>query len=204
MIYFERHIDNSVSKWDVSFDSEELKNIYSIIMEECRATTHHFHKLTAEELTARINAGNCHNFVRGQLDCSTGLIEVSYDVYEYPRLLNLVQQLLSGDASVIDEIARPIETGQNKYDDIVDTIDMEINGIDNRDIERKKSKLEELRVALNRARENKKEKRLTKYYDMVYGALNMRLIGVLNPAEVKMYEEFFSTSIDSMIKDMQK
>lgn len=204
MIYFERHIDNSISKFDVSFDPEVLESICSIIMTECRDTLHHVHKLTTEELNVRINGGNCHNLVRGQLDPSTGLIEVSYDEYKYPKLVTLVQQLLSGDASVIGEIARPIETGQRNLDDIVDTIDMEINNINNRDVEKKIRKLEELRAALARARENKREKRLSRYYDMVYGALNMNLLGVLSSAEVEIYAQPSNTSTDSIIEDKQK
>ncbi|MBQ1812663.1 MAG: hypothetical protein II119_01775 [Bacilli bacterium] len=203
MIYFEKHRDGSISKWNITFDIDDLEIIKKQVMEKFHKVIHHEHDLDEDIAKARLESKKYHNFTMVK-NLNSETYHVTYDEYEYPRLVYLIEDLLCGDLSAISSIESPTETGQRKYNERIETLADEIDTIDNFDTDKKIRKLEELKVAIRESNINKSEKKLSKYYEMTQSVINRYLIAHLEPEEVENIESFFDMSIPEIVKAKQR
>ena len=127
-----------------------------------------------------------------------------YYEFSHPILIELIDKLLLNDFSVLQEIEAPKETGQNYYENLIISLDDEIDTIDNFDVDRKIKKLQELKEVLNKRNLNKNNNGLSRYYEMVQSIINMMLLDHMDEEEVEKLEDFFEMSVDKVIKDKQK
>lgn len=202
MIYFKKEKDGSISKWDVTYDEEKLKLIREEVIDKFSDVFYHEHYLTKEELEIIESNDIYKNIEKKQ--SSDNKFFVTYEKYMYPRLVELIDSLLENDFSVLNEIETPIETKQNYYKDMIESLNEEIDTIDNYDVNRKIKKLEELREMIYESKKNKEKKDISKYYDMVNDTINIQLLRNLNVNDVVKFEEFFDINTEEVIKTKKK
>lgn len=186
MIYFERCKDGSINKWDITYDEEDLRSIREEVIKN-------FSSISSSKKTSikrSLNDGND--------------VTMLYYEFSHPKLIGLIDKLLLNDFSVLQEIEAPKETGQNYYEDLIISLDDEIDTIDNFDVDRKIKKLQELKEVLNKRNLNKNNNGLSRYYEMVQSIINMMLLDHMDEEEVEKLEDFFEMSVDKVIKDKQK
>ena len=186
MIYFERCKDGSINKWDITYDEEDLRSIREEVIKNFSS----IYSSKKTSIKRSLNDGND--------------VTMLYYEFSHPKLIGLIDKLLLNDFSVLQEIEAPKETGQNYYEDLIISLDDEIDTIDNFDVDRKIKKLQELKEVLNKRNLNKNNNGLSRYYEMVQSIINMMLLDHMDEEEVEKLEDFFEMSVDKVIKDKQK
>ena len=197
MIYFKKCGDY-ISKSYVTIDIDNLKNVREEVINNCSGIIHHEHVCNISEIENRLVGIDYKNLEKEKIDDVT--YKIIYDEYKYPRLVELIDKLLSGDSSVISEIASPKETNQNYYDENIEKLNDEINTINNFSTDVKIRKLIELRKLIIEAEINRKRKNIAKYYEMVKTLITVHHIEDISLNTIEMVEKFFDISIDDVIK----
>jgi len=200
MIYFEKQEDGTITKWDITFDEDDLKEIREEVINNCSKITH-FDKVDRLISIPEIDGVIIKNYFAEKVDYDTRfLYHITYDEYKYPRLVTLIDSLLSGDLTVINEIETPVETREYEYVNMIESLDTEIDSIDNYDVDRKIRKLEQLKKVISESESNKKENPLSKYYEITGSVINMYFVDYLESSEIERLEEFFDIDIKEVVK----
>lgn len=126
---------------------------------------------------------------------------VSYDEYNAPELVNLINRLLENDSRVLQQIFNYDISTNIPIDDKIDSINKEFFEIDIKDIEKKKAKLHELEKLLKIQELNKNQQGIEQYYNQLIELIKIKLIDSISVSELERMESFLETYLSNKIEN---
>ena len=177
-MYYYKIVGNSIMKHHVIIDYDKLNVLKEKIKNECSEIEHKIFECEEDGINNLNRQENIRNlqtkFLRTQdfNDIAYGqkdIYEVTYDEYTYPKLVYLIDDLLTGDMNAIDEIynfefnTADINQKINDLKEKINTIDIDTT----KDIDLKISELEKLKSTINDKNYYDKQKKLYEYYKLV-------------------------------------
>lgn len=193
-------------KHSVFYDKEELTEFRRQVIEECSEIVHHeYNAIEGPDETDDLRIRNYECKKIGtvlSVDSSTsngGLYHFSYDEYRFPYLVELIDELLNGNARVLDQINYPNLKKENphlikggvSFEEKVKKVSQELNAIDNLNIEAKKKKLDELQACIEMSKLNENQKPVDDYYSKLQSLIRLELVGSMPSRDVFQVVSFF-------------
>ena len=218
MFYYLKNRDN-IEKYFVNFDNEELENLKIEIINNCSEIIHHeYDGIDAPDQFDYLRIRNYKEKFVGIKESRDSLqipdyyvYHFSYDEYVFPDLVYLIDELLKGDNNSIDKILNYGKklNGKSISDTISDRIDetsRQLDNIDNLDIVRKKSKLEELNSLIKLKEINEKQASIEPYYIKLKNLITFNLIDKISIKDIERVNNFFEnkTNLEEKIKKLKK
>ena len=218
MFYYLKNRDN-IEKYFVNFDNEELENLKIEIINNCSEIIHHeYDGIDAPAQFDYLRIRNYKEKFVGIKESRDSLqipdyyvYHFSYDEYVFPDLVYLIDELLKGDNNSIDKILNYGKklNGKSISDTISDRIDetsRQLDNIDNLDIVRKKSKLEELNSLIKLKEINEKQASIESYYIKLKNLITFNLIDKISIKDIERVNNFFEnkTNLEEKIKKLKK
>ena len=121
------------------------------------------------------------------------IYEYSYDRYELPYLVNLLNELLSGK-NVLEDILTYKDIDSLPIDIKIEEKEKEIKGIDDKNTKVKIEKLKEYEKLLKLKKLNENQKPLSLYYDKLISLFKFELEDTLSMEEVKRVQSFIGVN----------
>lgn len=204
MIYFRKN-DEVIEKYQISFDKEEIEKLKKEIINKCSFIKH-------EEFESEYSPKFTDKIIKNFRYTSTGvekeyfeetrtIYHYSYDEYQPPYLVELINKLLNGDLKSIDEILNYDLSSEISIDDKICSLNKELMEIDSEDITKKKEKLRELHVLLNCKNLNKNQQSIDPYYNRLVDLIKFNLIDLLQMSELSKIESFFEIDLTNKFID---
>jgi len=202
---------NIIEKTNVIYDSEQLEKIRLEIVNNCSEIEHceyddvvgpnRSDSLRIRNYSAeRIGKRELNDFYATDLD----LYHYSYDRYNYPRLVSLIDRLLNGDAQAIFLISNP--SLNNELPTVSERIkqsSQDLDAIDDSNINEKKKKIAELEKLLKLEKYNKNQQPVIDYYARVRNLITLEFVDLITMDEILRYTSFFNevTEVPSIINE---
>lgn len=194
MIYFEKGRNDTI-KYEVSYNSEEIKKLINEIIDNCGAKNHITQEstLSSKELVSNAKREKIKiiNLKRRKTNKTTSYCDTSEDkqIYEYnytsiqyPTLAVLLNRLLDGDQSAIKEILNYKIEYPIDYDKMIEWF-------------KKNTHDQSIISSLQEEKELNKDNISTKgYYNKVKELLNFEVIEKMSNTTIAVHANFFSTS----------
>lgn len=215
-MYYYRVKDEVVKKYEVELHTETLKKLRNEIIEKCSYITHK--KYTTTKTPNKWDYEHIRNYNEnkiGEKDSndfyspfeSEYLVE--YDYYEHPKLISLIDALLKGNMSVIDEIKETKEEEIDKEKILLDEqrkIIEDLNKLDNDKINQQINLLTENQEKLSNCYEekelNKNQVSANEYIYKTLSCIKFKEINSISLEKVLEVQEFFNSV--SIKKELNK
>jgi len=202
MYYFEGDKDK-ITKYKISFEEKELEKIKIEIINNCSTIIHREERTTfgmfgfgKSRFQDRLKYRNYREEKVGIKEYIDGpdedIYHITYDEYIYPKLIELIDKLIKGDISVIEEIfnddkiEKPIS-----YEEKIKKVSLELDKIDNLNIKEKRNKLNELEKVIKEAKLNENRKSIIYYYEEVKKIVIFNKEDEISLEEVERVRNFF-------------
>jgi hypothetical protein len=216
MYYYQKE-NEEIVKYHIILDEDNLKKLRSEIIEKCSLITHKNYKTT--------NTPNEYDYehIRNYKENKVGVIEyndfyctkedeylVDYDYYEHPKLVSLIEELLSGNTKIINELKNPNIECINEEEILLKEQQKIIKKLNNcNDISKQ---IELLTKNQQKLLEYKKQKELNKnqipvepYYKKVLDCITMKKVNSISMDLVNEYTNFFmSVSTNNIDEKVNK
>lgn len=215
-MYYYRIKENNVIKYEVELHIETLKKLKNEIINKCSYITHK--KYTTTKLPNKWDYEHIRNYNEtkiGEKDSndfySSFEIEylVEYDYYEHPKLVSLINALLKGKVSVIDEIKETKEEKIDKEKILLEEqrkIIEDLNKLDNDKINHQISLLTENQKKLSNCYEekelNKNQVSANEYIYKTLSCIKFKEITSISLEKILEVQEFFNSV--SINKELNK
>lgn len=149
---------------------EELMRIRLEVIERCSEVIHHDYEATNGPNTS--NPFKIRNYIHFPVNSkhhSEGRVfRFVYEEYRFPYLVKIIDKLLRGNYSVIEELEN-IDLSKEivPFEEKLEILSSELDSIPNRNIREKRNKLDELEYYLTQSEYNKRQVSVIPYYQMV-------------------------------------
>lgn len=186
--------DDVIEKYNVTFDTKEIKKIKNEIINNCSDIVHmnYFSDYSPSFSKSDI--------IRNYQERRTGevkeyfeetrfICEYSYDRYAPPYLVNLLNDLLKGK-NVLEDILTYKDIDSLPIDIKIEKKEKEIKNIDDKNTKIKIEKLKEYEKLLELKKLNENQKSLSMYYDKLISLFKFELEDTLKIEEVKRVQQF--------------
>lgn len=216
-MYFYDLEDITIVKYEVKINISELKKLKKEIIKNCSRIVHKSYETTQFPNVFLNNIKNYNSQNTGRKDENNNDIYlVSYDLYIYPYLVTLINELLLNNMSVINELQEYQEIYSieqmdinGEYKKLLDKInskeDIKIVGTNESEEDRKKRKqlLKEMEKLLtnfeNQNSINSKSTEIDKYRLKVLNCINLKKIGNLSLKTFIEIQDFFTDSTEKVL-----
>lgn len=203
MIYFMKN-DELIEKYQVNFDKEIIEKLKNEIIYNCSFVKHaeyesdYFPSFTDEIIRnfTYTPTGKKKEYFEETRD----IYLYSYDEYNPPYLVELINQLLNEDSKAIDKILNYEIPAQLTIDDRINYANQEFDRIAPEDITKKKEKIKELEDLLKAKELNKEQQSIDLYYDQLIGLIKFDLIDSLSISELDKVESFLGVKVSSRVE----
>ena len=204
MIYFIKNND-IIEKYRVDFDKKEMEKLRDAIIDNCSYIEHKEYYCDhvprcANKITKNYKFEFTNDFVE-YFEERREAVFVSYDEYNAPELVNLINRLLENDSRVLQQIFNYDISANVPIDDKINSINKEFFEIDIKDIEKKKAKLHELEKLLKIQELNKNQQGIEPYYNQLIELIKIKLIDSISVSELKRMESFLETYLSNKIEN---
>ena len=213
MFYYNKK-GNTLEKYEIDFNRRELENLKIQVINECSIIIH------KEYEGLSIKAPNKYDYlkIRNYKEKLVGYNEktdfyssfkdeiyhYSYDEYNYPYLVKIIDKLLNREALFINEILEPkIINPKELIEEKIKQISEEIDLISNQDYNKKTEKLAELKKLLEIKRLNANEKPIQKYYIKLRELLDFKLVDKIDYADFLKLTSFLDIPLDDINNKMK-
>lgn len=202
MIYFKKNND-VLEKYQVSFDRDEIEKLKQEIIDKCSFITHREYE---SDYSPRFDKNE---IIRNFSYISTGkekeyfeetreIYLYSYDEYEVPYLVKLINELLSGETKAIDKI---LNYGSFIHEKTIDEkilyLNQEFNDIDLENITKRINKLKEIEELLKSKELNKNQQSIEIYYNQLLKLIRFKLIDLVSISDIEKVESFFDIKLSN-------
>lgn len=186
--------DDVIEKYNVTFDTKKIEKIKNEIINNCSGIVHKEYKSDYSPSFSN------NDIIRNYEERRTGdtkeyfeetrfIYEYSYDRYEPPYLVNLLNELLSGN-NVLEDILTYKVLNRLPIDIKIEKKEKEIKNIDDKNTKIKIEKLNEYEKLLKLKKLNENQKPLSLYYDKLISLFKFELEDTLKIKEVKRVQQF--------------
>ncbi len=190
MFYFKQDGEN-IEKYCITFNKEEIEQLRTAIINNCSfiehlKCNHDFSSIFATDISLIKN-------LKKEYSAEGDIYWYTYDKYEPPYLVELMNELLDGDATSIDKI---LNFTTESIDDKIKLVNQELILIDSENIIVKKEKLKELEHLLESKKLNQS---IDGYYKQLIALIQFDLVDSLSISEIERVESFLE--INNLVKD---
>ena len=204
MIYFIKNND-VIEKYQIDFDKKEIEKLRDAIIDNCSYIEHKEYYCDnvprcANKITKNYKFEFTNDFVE-YFEERREAVFVSYDEYNAPELVNLINRLLENDSRVLQQIFNYDISTNIPIDDKINSINKEFFEIDIKDIEKKKAKLHELEKLLKIQELNKNQQGIKQYYNQLIELIKIKLIDSISVSELERMESFLETYLSNKIEN---
>lgn len=215
-MYYYKIKDGVIKKYEVELHIDALTNLKNEIIEKCSYITHKKYTTTTPP-----NKWD-YEHIRNYKEQKIGVVEhndffalpeneylVEYDYYEHPKLVSLINDLLKGNVSVIDEIKETKEEFVDKEKSLLDerkNIIEDLSNLENDKIDDQISLLVENKKKLNEycfeKELNKNQVSTNEYIYKILSCIKIKQINTVSLKSVLEVKEFFNSA--SIEKELNK
>ena len=215
MYYYQKE-NEEIVKYQIILDEDTLKKLRSEIIEKCSLITHKHYKTT--------NTPNEFDYehIRNYKENKVGVIEyndfyctredeylVEYDYYDHPKLVSQIEELLSGNTKVINELNNPNIEYINEEELLKEQhkIIKKLNNCKDisKQIELLNKNQEKLLEYKSQRELNKNQIPVEPYYKKVLDCITMKKVNSISIDIVDEYTNFFmSVSINNADEKVNK
>ncbi len=202
MLYFRKN-DNVIEKYQVDFDKEEMEELKKRIIDNCSFIEHKEYK---SDYFPRFTDEIIKNFrctsTREKNEYFEEIREIdlySYDQYNPPYLVELINRLLQNDSKVVDEIFNYDVSTKLSIDDKINSVNQEFIKINPENITKRKAKLKEIEDLLKAKELNKGQQSIDLYYTQLIGLIKFELVDSLSISELNRVETFLEIELANKI-----
>ena len=205
MLYFRKN-DDVIEKYQVNFDKEKIKKLKQEIINNCSFITH----IECEsDYTPILSNEIVRNFTytptgkeREYFEETRDIYHYSYDRYEPPYLVALINQLLllNDNSKVIDQILNYEIASKSTIDDKIELAYKEFKKIDPENATKKAEKLKELENLLKAKKLNINQQNIELYYNQLMELIKFNLIDSLPINELNKIESFLEINLSSEVE----
>ena len=195
MYYFEV-LEDKVNKYEVSFDRDIMEELRIEIINNCSEIVHHNYIENYDHRPDETDYLRIRRYSRIYVGIdkksNSSMYRYIYDEYKFPKLVFLIDRLLSGDTSVIEEIFSPSLDKDNNlsYTDRIGILIKEIGSINN-EHDKREAKVRELMGLISLAEINKGKRSDREYYSRVRELIQINLVDSISLDEVYRVNNFF-------------
>ena len=204
MLYFRKN-DDVIEKYQVDFDKEKIEKLKQEIINNCSFITHIEFE---SDYTPRLSNEIIRNFKytptgkeKEYFEETRKIYHYSYDRYEPPYLVALINQLLNDNPKVIDQILNYEIPSKSTIDDSIDSAYKEFKEIDPENVTKRAEKLKELEDLLKAKKLNINQQNIDLYYKELMELIKFNLIDSLTLSELNKIESFLEINLSSEISD---
>ena len=186
--------DDVIEKYNVTFDTKEIQKIKNEIINNCSDIVHmnyfsDYSPSFSKSDIIRNYQERCTGEVKEYFEETRFIYEYSYDRYEPPYLVNLLNDLLKGK-NVLEDILIYKVIDSLPIDIRIEEKEKEIKGIDDKNTKLKIEKLKDYEKLLKQKKLNENQKPLSMYYDKLISLFKFELEDTLKIEEVKKVQQF--------------
>lgn len=206
MIYFEKN-DKEIKKYEVQFDRKKVKEIREEIIDKCSLIEHKEY----ESDYAPYDYTYIKNFAEpvavGEMEYDTEIRTVylySYDLIIPPQLVKLIDRLLNGSESALDDIKNYNTSTIDELGKQIKKKSEEFDRISNEDIKERIKKLKEIDALLSKQKLNINCQPIEPYYNRLLALITEELIDSIPLQNIERVESFLNVNLTSKIKIKDK
>ena len=203
MLYFRKN-DDVIEKYQIDFDKEKIKKLKQEIINNCSLIKHIEYE---SDYTPILSNEIVKNFTytrtgkeREYFEETRDIYHYSYDKYEPPYLVELINQLLNDNSKVIDQILNYEISSESTIDDSIELAYKEFKEIDPENVTKKAEKLKELEDLLKAKNYNINQQNIDLYYKELIELIKFNLIDSLPINELNKIESFLEINLSSEVE----
>ena len=203
MLYFRKN-DDVIEKYQVNFDKEKIEKLKQEIINNCSFITHIEYE---SDYTPILSNEIVRNFTctptgkeKEYFEETRKIYHFSYDKYEPPYLVALINQLLNDNSKVIDQILNYEISSKSTIDDSIELAYKEFKEIDPENVTKKAEKLKELEDLLKAKKLNINQQNIDLYYKGLIELIKFNLIDSLPLSELMKIESFLELNLSSEVE----
>lgn len=203
MLYFKKN-DDVIEKYQVNFDKEKIEKLKQEIINNCSFITHEEYESDYFPILSNKNIRNFTYTTTGKekeyFEETRDIYHFSYDKYEPPYLVALINRLLNDDSKVIDKILNYEISSKSTIDDSIELTYQEFKRIDNENGTKRSEKLKELEDLLKAKKLNINQQNIDLYYNQLIKLIKFNLIDSLPISELNRIESFLEINLSSKVE----
>lgn len=214
-MYYYKENKKNIEKYEVSFDSEKLKELRSEIIEKCSKITHKceiviapFGKYFKDEHIKSLKYEKLRSYTIEDFygDFEYDEYKIEYLYYTFPKLVDLIDKLINGYISVIDEIFNPIiDEIPNKekilleeQNKLIDSLSKKKNGDIDKELDLLKESQKKLKEYVEEKKLNKNQVSEDEYYPKVQCLITLEFIATIDKQIIVDAFEFFNGNTEKI------
>lgn len=205
MLYFRKN-DDVIEKYQVNFDKEKIKKLKQEIINNCSFITHiecegDYAPILSNEIVRNFTYTPTGKEIE-YFEETRDIYHYSYDRYEPPYLVALINQLLllNDNSKVIDQILNYEIASKSTIDDKIELAYKEFKEIDPENATKKAEKLKELENLLKAKKLNINQQNIDLYYNQLIELIKFNLIDSLPINELNKIESFLEINLSSEVE----
>lgn len=201
MFYYLKKKGN-LEKYTVDIDYDALKRLRLEIIFRCSEISHIEQNTTTTP--NYFDYERIQNYTEKKVGRTDGgfytpaedIYHVSYDYYEHPYLISIIDRLLKDDKSAISEILKPdYSKERDSFEKRISCLENEINNIPTCNTSAKVSKLKELEELIKKAELNKKQASVKRYYSKVKKLITFTLVDTMSSKDIQKVGDFIEKNL---------
>lgn len=192
--------DDKVKKYDVFYDREKLEDLKDRIINNCSYVKH----IKTETINPYSIKGTLDYEIRNltykenppidRFDHFEDNYDVEYDKVTYPKLVGIIYSFLRNEVSAIDDLSKyTVEDLTSFLASKIESLDDEINNISNKEIAKKRAKLEELEGLINDAKLNENKQSTEEYFEELKQLITAQYIDEIDETILNHASSFANT-----------
>ena len=195
MYYYCQNGEN-FEKWLISFDEEKLAELREKVLDKCSYITHeekdvyytnpdmmNYREGCVRNVETRVNDGYSKHY--------------SFDLYHPKLLVDIIDALLKGKPSAIDDLENPRPTEEKfDFEKVLAAKSSEIDAIPNADTERKMEALREYQKIKSEAKLNENQVSALNYYPLVQSLITREFVANIQIEEILKITNFFAKNVN--------
>ena len=199
MIYY-RNNGGVIEKYDVIFNREELELFKNKIIKDCSVIEHK--EFTSDCVINDMDKRLIKNFrfskvsLEDCLDENRKLYSYSYDQYNPPYLVTIIDKILNNDVKALDELYKYDASIEMNINRRIRKVNQELYDININDIEEKKHKLKELEELLSVKELNENQLSVSLYYPRVLNMIRFNLVDSILLDDLNRFNKFLGTNLE--------
>lgn len=195
MYIFEKQ-DDRLTKYELVYEVDKLKELKERIINKCSLITSVKEESIEKEVSEDFNytIRNLEIKKNGSVKRNGKSVDVylkEYDVYKYPNLVLIINEILDNQASAINKLNYyKSEHISNEYENKMYYMSKELDKVSNFDYDLKRKKLDELHQVVELAKKNENQEDTTNYYSELRSILYAKYIDEYDYTVIKDLMEF--------------
>jgi len=207
MFYFVKN-DKRIEKYKVTFNKEALTKLRVEIINNCSEIEHYdyvdtdgptyhddfLHIRNLERI--KVGKREYNDFYSEDED----LYHYTYDAYEFPYLINLIDMLFHNNVHALNMILNPdFSLEPEPLEKRIKDLNKKANRISNTKTKEKIAILEELEQLIAKSKLNINQKSVKEYYPKVQQFITLELVDTIYIYELEKIQRFFSIELNDLV-----